>query len=482
VAERRPNIVFVLADQLRRQSCGYAGDARARTPNIDRLAAEGASFTDAVSSMPVCSAYRASLFTGKYATSTGMVINELRLNPGHHPRCLAHCLRDAGYDLGYIGKWHLWANELGNHHDPKNSFVPPGPHRLGFDGLFAAYNFHHVYYGEKAYYHLDSPEKVHYGEGVYEPDAQTDMAIEYMRNRAGGGSPFALFLSVGTPHDPWVEGNVPPEDYAAFAGVKFDVPPNYRQEPDRPYGDAWSDEEKSPELVAEWMRVYYAMTTNLDRNVGRLQAAIKELGTEDETLFVFTSDHGECFGAHGRMKKNIFYEEAARVPFVVKHPSRIPAGRETDACISSVDIMPTLLGLAGAPIPEGVEGTDLSHLAEGRDGPEPEFAFLQNTGACAAWEDGHEWRAVRTKRHTYARYRVDGREFLFDNLEDPYQMNDLAGDPAHAGLLADLRAKLAAKMASLNDGFEASSYYRDNWVSEDRIILRTATAPAAGGR
>ena len=479
MAKRRPNIVFVLADQLRRQSCGYAGDTRARTPNIDLLAAEGVSFTNAVSSMPVCSAYRASLFTGKYVTSTGMVINELRLNPEHHPHCLAHCLRDAGYKLGYIGKWHLWANQLGNHCDAKNSFVPPGPHRLGFDGLFAAYNFHHVYYGANAYYHLDSPEKIHYGTGVYEPDAQTDMAIDYMESHAGADEPFALFLSVGTPHDPWVRDNVPEEDCDVFADVEFDMPPNYSQEHDRPYGDAWSDMEKSPELVAEWMRVYYAMTTNLDRNVGRLRATIADLGIERDTLFVFTSDHGECFGAHGRMKKNIFYDEAARVPLVMKWPDRIPAGHETDACLSSVDIMPTLLGLAGAHIPAEVEGVDLSHCAEGRAGPVPEFAFLQNTGACAEWEDGHEWRALRTESHTYARYRVDGKEFLFDNMEDPYQMEDLSGDPAQTGLLADLRAKLAKRMASLNDGFEASSYYQRNWVSEDRIILRTATTPVA---
>jgi len=479
MAERRPSIVFVLADQLRRQSCGYAGDPLARTPHIDRLAAEGVSFTNAVSSMPVCSAYRASLFTGKYVTSTGMVINELRLNPEHHPRCLAHCLSDAGYELGYIGKWHLWAKELGNHCDAKNSFVPPGPHRLGFNGVFAAYNFHHVYYGENAYYHLDSPEKIQYGDGVYEPDAQTDMAIDYMEKHAGTEAPFALFLSVGTPHDPWVRDNVPREDYEVFANVKFNVPPNYRQEPDRPYGDAWSDMKKSPELVAEWMRVYYAMTTNLDRNVGRLRAAIADLGIERDTLFVFTSDHGECFGAHGRMKKNIFYEEAARVPLVMKWPARIPAGRETDACLCGVDIMPTLLGLAGAHIPGEVEGTDLSHCAEGRAGPEPEFAFLQNTGACAAWEDGHEWRALRTKRHTYARYRVDGRELLFDNLADPYQMTDLADSPRGREVLPGLRKKLAERMASLNDSFEASSYYRRNWVSEDRIILRTATTSIA---
>jgi arylsulfatase A-like enzyme len=108
---QKPNIVYVFADQLRLSCCGYAGDAKAKTPNIDKLSAESVSFTNAISGHPVCAPYRASLFTGKYTTSTGMVINEIRMNPHHH--CLAHVLHEHGYDTAYIGKWHLWANELG---------------------------------------------------------------------------------------------------------------------------------------------------------------------------------------------------------------------------------------------------------------------------------------------------------------------------------------------------------------------------------
>ena len=471
----RPNIVYVLADQLRYQSCGYAGDPRARTPTIDRLAREGLSFENAVSSMPVCSAYRASLFTGKYTTSTGMVINELRLNPGHHPRCLAHCLAEAGYEPGYIGKWHLWANQLGNHFDPKNSFVPPGPHRLGFDGYWAAYNFHHVYYGDSAYYHENTPEKIHFPEGTFEPDGQTDLAIDYIRRRAESDRPFALVLSIGTPHDPWTRENVPAEWYDRFRNTRFPVPPNWSPEKDTRYGDAWSNIDKSPETLDEWMRVYYAMTANLDWNVGRLQTAIRDAGLEENTLFVFTSDHGECFGAHGRMKKNIFYEEAARVPLLMKWPGTLPAGHACTACLGTVDIMPTLPGLVGAELPAEVEGMDLSLRARGRPGPEPEFAFLQNTGACAAWEDGHEWRALRTRRYTYALYRVDGKELLFDNLNDPCQLDNLANNPAWHTLQSAFRKKLETRMTELNDTFPASSHYRKHWVSENRLIKHTAT-------
>jgi len=479
-----PNIIFVLADQLRYQSCGYAGDEKAHTPNIDRLAASGISFRQAVSSMPVCCAYRASLLTGKYTSSTGMVINELRMNTNHS--CLGHCLTRAGCDTGYIGKWHLYANQLGNHHDPKNSFVPRGPDRLGFDGYWAAYNFRHNYYPINirdmhldTYYHTESPEKIHYPEGVYEPDAQTDMAIDYISRAKDAARPFFLSVNYGTPHDPWSSRNVPEEYYRMFKDVSFPPPQNYADEMD-PYGDGWSNIEKSPDLLQKWMRCYYAMTANLDWNLGRLLDAVDRMGIAGETIFIFTSDHGEMFGAQGRMKKNIFYEEAIRVPFLIRWPDRIPEGSVADACLGTVDIMPTLLTLAGIQAPDKVEGMDLSAIALGKDGPEPQFAFLMNTGACALWEDGHEWRALRDKRHTYAVVRgweergLPRKELLFDHVADPYQLENLAAGSGYESDLSAYRQQLAGKMASLNDTFPESTWYRDNWI-EDRIIKRTAT-------
>ena len=163
--KRRPNLVYVFADQLRYLSCGYAGDERAHTPTIDRLAAGGVSFPNCVSMTPVCSAYRASLMTGKYTTTTGMVINELRLSPEHE--CFGHVLTRGGYRTGYIGKWHLWANQLGSHHLDRNGFIPPGPYRLGFDGYWAAYNFHHQYFN--AFYYRDEPKKIYYRRAGVEP-------------------------------------------------------------------------------------------------------------------------------------------------------------------------------------------------------------------------------------------------------------------------------------------------------------------------
>lgn len=469
-AKSGPNLVFVLADQLRYQSCGFAGDPDARTPNLDTLAGQGVVFRNAISGHPVCAPFRASLFTGKYTTSTGMVINELRMNPNHE--CLGHVLTRNGYETAYIGKWHLWANELGNHYDAKNSFVPPGPYRLGFDGFWAAYNFHHQYY--RGYYHTDSLEKIPFA--GYEPDAQTEMAMGLIEKYARGDKPFALILSVGTPHDPWGPDNVPPEYYAMFGDVdgkpRFKLPPNYKPEND-PYADNWGRYQNAEERASllRMKRGYYAMTANLDWNLGRLMKAIDDAGIRDNTVVVFTSDHGEMMGAQGRRAKNIFYEEAVRVPFVMRWPGRIPAAGTSDACLNTPDIMPTLLGMAGLPVPAKVEGMDLSHCAFGKPGSEPEAAFLQNTGACAIWEDGYEWRALRDKRHTYAIYRKDRKELLFDNVADPYQMKNLAGDGGHERTLAKFRDMLETRMKEIDDTFEASSYYRDHWV-KDRIITR----------
>ena len=152
-------------------------------------------------------------------------------------------------------------------------------------------------------------------------------------------------------------------------------------------------------------------------------------------------------GAQGSKNKNIFYEEAARIPFLVRWPGKAPAGQVSDACLSTVDMMPTVLSLLGLPIPESVEGMDLSHCVRGEPGPEPEAAFMQNTGACAAWEDGHEWRALRDKQYTYALYRVDRSERLFDNLNDPYQMVNLAGDPRYQELVDRFRRMLSRQDA-----------------------------------
>jgi arylsulfatase A-like enzyme len=469
--KKRPNLIYVFADQLRYQSTGYAGDPLAYTPNIDRFASEGVDFCNAVASSPVCTAYRASLLTGKYTTSHGMVSNELRINPNQ--RCFGHVLTDAGYQTSYIGKWHLWANHVGDHYNAQNSFVPRGPYRLGFEGEWKAYNFHHDYYN--VYYHTESPEKIFYGPGVFEPDAQTDFAIDFVKRASQKNESFALFLSWGPPHDPWGTGNVPQKFLDIHKDKSMPNPPNYLPNNDAPYADDWaklSDDERAQ--LEEWRRVYYGQTSALDTNLGRLMKTLDDLSLSDDTIVVFTSDHGEMFGAHGRRAKNIFYEEACRIPMLMRWNGHIPKGIKSDACLSTVDIMQTLCSLMKLEAPDTAEGMDLSHCALGKRGHEPEAAMMEICGATASWENGHEWRALRDKKYTYAIYRVDKKELLFDNLADPHQMKNLADDPAHAKTLAHFRGILAKKMTALSDTFEEGSWYRDHWTDGNRNITASA--------
>lgn len=469
MSEKKPNLIYVFADQLRYFSMGYAGDKRALTPHIDALCKESTDLCQAVSGHPVCAPYRASLLTGKYTTSTGMVINEIRMNTNHHT--FADVLNENGYETAYIGKWHMYAAELGHHYDPKNSYIPKGRDRLGFNGYFAGYNFRHEYSVGTAYYHLDSPEKIYYDK--YEPDAQVDMAVEQLERLSAQEKPFALFLSIGTPHDPWVPENVPAEYLERFRNTEFFLPENYLPDND-PHADDWaklSEEERGK--LTEWMRVYYAMVANLDDNIGRLLAELGRLGLEENSILVFTSDHGELFGAHGRRAKNIFYEEAVRVPFLVRWKGHLAQNEKRDFVFNTVDIMPTFLSMMGLPVPDEVEGHDLSACIRGTADTEA-GALMMCTGPTAVFGDGNEWRALRTKQYTYAVFKSDGQELLFDNEADPYQMNNLIGNPDYADTAEKLKAEMYAKMEQIGDTFEHNSYYEKNWV-EDRLIRRTAT-------
>ena len=464
----KPNLIYVFADQLRYDALGFNGNENAITPELDALSEECLCLDNAVSGHPVCAPYRASLFTGKYTTSTGMVINELRINPEHET--IAEVFNASGYETCYIGKWHLYANQLGHHYDVKNSFIPEGPDRLGFNDCFAAYNFHHEYYAPKAYYHLNSSEKLE-AEG-YEPDFMTDYAITQLKRLKEGEKPFALFLSLGTPHDPWTKENVPAEYYELFKNTAFSLPKNYSPRNDR-HADMWARLKPSERRqLTEWMRVYSAMTANLSFNLGRLAAFLKESGLWESSLFVFTSDHGEMFGAQGRRAKNIFYEEAIKVPFLMHFADRLPAGRGKFV-LNTVDIMPSLLSLMGLPVPESVQGKDLSLcMLKGDSCPSGEGeALLMGTGPTAIYGNGREWRGIRTAGWLYAVYRSDGEEHLYNLEEDPLEMHNLAGEAAFSRKKEELKVLMHSKMEEIGDEFLTCRQFKRKHI-KNRIIQK----------
>lgn len=472
----RPNLLFVMADQLRTMSCGYAGDRYGGTygddpspytPNIDRLADQSADFRQAVSVYPMCTPHRASLMTGKYPSSTGTVINELRAMPD--PDAIAHVLEEQGYRTGFIGKWHLF----GTHHGTKQQFVPPSPYRLGFD-YWAANNFNHDNY--EGFYFRDTFDRIEV-EG-FQPNTFTDLAVDFMREAQADEQPFALFLFLSPPHDPFSWPNTPDFLEHLFKGKGFPDPPNYTEE--GAHATYWVPEWDHEWWVENWKperfryrQVYAALTSSFDWQVGRLDEALDDLGLTDETIFVLNSDHGEMFGSQGRIAKKIFYEEAARVPFLVRWPGEVEP-RLLDTPLNTPDVAPTLLGLMDLPVPDSMEGMDLSHLARGQLGPEPEAAFMQGMGHTFQWHDGDEWRAVRTDRYTYATMLADGSEYLFDNYRDPYQQNNLVGQASHRETYHGLKSLMQERMEALNDPFKPTTWYRDHWI-EDRVIVRSAT-------
>lgn len=220
-------------------------------------------------------------------------------------------------------------------------------------------------------------------------------------------------------------------------------------------------------------RIYYAQTRSIDRTLGRLLSALDSQGAAGNTIVVFTSDHGEMFGAQGRQAKNIFYDEAVRIPFLIRWPGHLKPG-VSDACFNSPDIMPTLLSLLGLPVPRTVEGSDFSRHINGQSARTPEAAILQGMGTTAAWKDGTEWRALRDGRYTYATYYADSQELLFDNQADPFQTRNLASERDHRSRLQHYREQMRRWMREHNDTFEACTWYERNWTV-DRNIVKTAS-------
>lgn len=461
---RRPNLVYVFADQLRADALGFAGNPKAITPHFDRFASQSLNFSNAVSVMPVCAAYRASLLTGKYPSSHGVVINEVCMNPNH--RSIAHVLGEAGYRTAYIGKWHLL--------DLYNRPALRGPERLGFNDFWAAYNFNHESFHE--YYYTDAPDgriqRVSL-EGQHGPTEITSVAAKFIEDAARGDAPFAMFLSWNPPHDPWSRANVPAANYEQFRNATFGLPENFKDTPD-PYMDRYPDlafrdrrwrKDFLDGGLDECLRCYHAMINKLDEQFARILECLDRLKLTENTIVVFSSDHGEMFTSQGRMFKLTFYDEAARIPFLVRYPGKVKPGT-SDVCINTPDIMPTLLGLMGlhSQIPREVEGQDLSFALSGGPGAEPEAAFMQGLGHTHLWQDGFEWRAVRDKRFTYARYLRDGREVLLDRKNDPHMKTDVAQDPSYAQEIRRLRTLMARRMEDLNDDFQKCTWYRDHWM------------------
>ncbi len=447
----RPNLVFVFPDEFRRQALGCMGEDPVITPNLDRFAQESLLFTHAISNRPVCSPYRASLLTGRYPFSTGVTTNcwDGTIQYGVHlrdsERCISDVLHDEGYSCGYIGKWHLesprepylFSRGAGGVWD---EYTPPGPRRHGFD-FWHSYGCHDNHL-QPHYWIGDAAREQYTTIQEWSPRHEASTAIEYIRNQDGkhrpANQPFALFVSMNPPHMPFEM--VPPEyveRYGARTPQDLLTRPNVRL-----------DTEEA-QAAKRWAKHYFAAVTGVDEQFGRILQCIKDAGLEDNTIVVFTSDHGEMMGSHGRMYKSTWFEESLGVPFLIRWPGRIRPGRD-NLLLSVPDIMPTLLGLMGCPhrIPPQVEGTDHSGLLCGKTGTRPTSALYLNHDP-ASPKNGA--RGVRTPQYTYVinRPRSGEERSLFDNEKDPYQMRNLIG--ARDALEKELQAALDGWLKQTGD-------------------------------
>ena len=465
--ERKPNVIFVFADQLRAQALGCYGDKQAKTPNIDKMAAQGARFANSISTWPVCSPFRGMLLTGRYPMSNGVVENNRPLWDGQPS--IATALKARGYATGYIGKWHL------NGADGKVS----KDRRQGFD-----------YWAGTGGPMLSGPE----GKETWRPEEQTKDAIRYIKEQ--GDKPFCLFVSWNPPHNPYVapdryEKMFPPEKMVFRANVaekdlvreqleKHPVPPDSASGKGR---RNWRKIMDSDSELRGILSGYYAATTGIDECVGQIMKALEDQGIADDTILVFSSDHGDMIGSHRMCLKQEPFEESIRTPFIVRYPKRIPKGTVTDALISPVDIMPTLLSLAGAPVPDSVEGISIADASLGKRSDQQDAVLIMKmvTGG-GPWiiNAATPWRGVRTKTHTYARLADGGPWILYDNKSDPYQMKNLVSDPAHATLREELEAKMQSLLKKAHDPFDAGKI--NKLIDEQsKTKLRKPIASGTGG-
>jgi len=425
-----PNLLFVFGDQWRGQAVGYRGDPNARTPQVDRFAAESVDCVNAVAGTPVCCPYRASLMTGQHPLTHGVFVNDVCITSDAVP--FAECLNRAGYDTAYIGKWHVDGHG-------RAAFVPP-ERRLGFR-FWRAFECNHDYNASD--YYGDSGSRQRW-EG-YDAEAQTRLACEVIRGH-DQGRPLALFLSWGPPHDPYQ--TAPAEFRGHYDPARIVLRPNV------------------PEACAaqarQWLAGYYAHIEALDTYFGWLLAALRETGSEDDTVVVFTSDHGDMLGSQGTWKKQKPWEESLRVPFLLRYPARYGrAPRPVDACLSTEDVMPTLLALCGAEVPPTVQGMAATAALDGVAGSGPDSALLACHFPFHEWSPergGKEYRGLRTRRYTYCR-DLHGPWLLHDNSSDPYQQTNQVGDAALAAVRADLDRELNRRLERIGDSFRPGIEY-----------------------
>ncbi|NLV90817.1 MAG: sulfatase-like hydrolase/transferase [Firmicutes bacterium] len=420
----RPNVLVFFTDQQRWDTTGVHGNPLDLTPNFDAMARRGTHFCHAFTCQPVCGPARASLQTGLYATATGCFRNAIPLAAHHNT--LAHYFKAAGYHTGYIGKWHLASR------DPV-----PKEERGGYDYWLAAntLEFTSDAYDTNLY---DNDNRLVKLPG-YRVDALADAAIRYI-DAHKTGDPFFLFLSFLEPHHQNHRDDYPaPEGYA------------------QRYQGRWTP----PDLQAlggsapQHLGGYYGMVKRLDEALGRILDALKSLGLLENTVVVYTTDHGNHFKTRNGEYKRSLHDASIRIPLAIQGPG-FNGGGQVQELVSLVDVPATLLDAAGIPIPEHMHGRSLLPLAKKEADPWPEEIYVQIS-------ESQVGRAVRTHRWKYGVVAPDKNgwddpaslvyeeAYLYDLQADPYELTNLIGLESHQEVAEVMRQRLLCRMTAAGE-------------------------------
>ncbi len=481
MSSEKPNIVLILTDQQRTDTLGYRGRTPCRTPNIDRLAREGVSFDRALCTNPLCTPSRASIFTGKYAHQVGMMMNNSTL---YDSPVLTERLRTLGYHTAYAGKWHLEPNRqpkalvsqaeaLGLAEVHGGTVLPQG--RRIVDRWFdvAAGQENDLYsawceaQGLPDGWTVSDPDvRTHRKPSMSIPRTKvqdlpvdktydawvTDYALQFLHERPKD-QPFFLVSSYFGPHPPFLI----PEPYYSMYADDIPEPPNFGPQPGHPqamhtsfYRQLWQDHGENWDDWKKSMAVYWGYVTMMDDLVGRMVGALEAEGILDDTLVIFASDHGEMLGSHGLWQKMVSYEEALRVPFVMRYPRRIDPGIRSQANVSLIDIPATILSLLGEDVPETMLSRDLSPAFKTADEFQSDAYRFSEHDPLGAWHQAVKWRMVTDNRLKYVWNQGDRHE-LYDLEKDPFETINCIDEPAYADDLARLRDRLFAWMIQTSD-------------------------------
>ncbi|MEO6136503.1 MAG: sulfatase [Ginsengibacter sp.] len=438
MAQKKPNIIYILTDQWSTTAFGYAGNKQVKTPNIDKFAGDAVNFKNCVSVIPKCTPHRAALLTGRFPTTTGMFMNDLFLPDSE--LCMAEIFKNAGYSTAYYGKWHLDGHGRLNNVEPAR--------RQGFDYWKALECSHE--YNKMPYYDNDDPNLKYWNQ--YSPFAIEEDVEKYLEKASGDNNPFLLFIALGTPH---FSKDPAPEKYQAmYPPGDLKLSPNVI-------------EGKFPGLRKE-LQGYYAHCTATDEAIGNLINKIKDLGLYDNSIIIFTSDHGEMMGSHGvrPKEKQVAWDESAKVPFLIRYPGiGRNAGKATLTPLNTPDILPTMLSLTNVPIPKTIEGENIADVVKHPIMKKDRAVMFMSMYAVAPTKFS-EYRAIKTNRYTYVKSPTEAI-MLFDNIRDPYEMNNLVGKVDYANLQNKMDKILQKKLKDIGDtNFKSYRYYLDKFGFE----------------